>query len=129
MEQPDSVPDTVHLLARHLSASFFRDGEGNIKEYRQPLGSFRKMKFRRFAISDAKKCREEERKGNSMYQLLIYSDYLRSKSGWQMVNARLWETTRPAFFSARPRLFAVFGLRDRDSDPTLDLQKFETARR
>ncbi|KAL9958424.1 hypothetical protein ACROYT_G035436 [Oculina patagonica] len=64
VDQPESVPDTVHFLVRHLSASFFRAGDGSIKEYRQPLGSFRKMKFRRFAISDAKKCREEERKGN-----------------------------------------------------------------
>ena len=43
--------------------------------------------------------------------------------GWPMVNARLCKTARPAFFSARPRLFVVFGLRDGDSDPTLALQK------
>ena len=64
-EQPASVPSTVHLQVRHSSASFFRTGSGTIKEYRQPLGSFRKMKFRRFAISDEAKCGQEERKGNS----------------------------------------------------------------
>ena len=40
-----------------------------------------------------------------------------------MVNASLCKTARPAFFFARPRLFEFFGLQDRDSDPTLALQK------
>ena len=63
--QPANVPLTVHLQVRHLSASFFRRGNGTIKEYRQPLGSFRKMKFRRSAISDEAKCGDEEMKGYS----------------------------------------------------------------
>ncbi|KAJ7392019.1 hypothetical protein OS493_014955 [Desmophyllum pertusum] len=71
-DQPESVPDTVHLLVRHLSASFFRNGDGSINEYRQPLGSFRKMKFRRFAISDETKCREEERNGNRNSIYCVY---------------------------------------------------------
>ncbi|KAJ7321740.1 hypothetical protein OS493_034360 [Desmophyllum pertusum] len=64
VKQPDNVPLPVHLHVRHLSASFFRSGDRTIKEFRQPLGSFRKMKFRRSAISNEGKCGEEEEKGN-----------------------------------------------------------------
>ena len=67
-EQPTNVPATVHLRIRHLSGSYFRAGDDEIKEFRQPLGSFRKIKFRRTAISDETRCREEERKGNSMFK-------------------------------------------------------------
>ena len=71
--QPANVPLTVHLQVRHLSASFFRGGNGTIKEYRQPLGSFRKMKFRRSAISDEAKCGDEEMKG---YSKLFISNFV-----------------------------------------------------
>ena len=37
--------------------------------------------------------------------------------GWRMVNARLCEMARPAFFSARQRLFYSCWLWDRDWDP------------
>ena len=42
-----------------------------------------------------------------------------------MVNARLCKTAKPVFFSARPTLSGVFGLRGRDSDATLALQKIQ----
>ena len=64
-DQPANVPPTVHLRIRHLSGSRFRAGDDSVKEYRQPLGSFRKIKFRRTAISDETRCGEEERNGNS----------------------------------------------------------------
>ena len=43
--------------------------------------------------------------------------------GWRMVTTSLCETVRSAFFSARLRLFEVFGLRDQDLDPKTALQK------
>ncbi|XP_078344643.1 uncharacterized protein LOC144630195 isoform X2 [Oculina patagonica] len=63
-EQPQSVPDTIHLQIRHLSESYFRDGNGQMREYRQPLGNNRTMNFRRYAILDEARCREEEKSGN-----------------------------------------------------------------
>ena len=67
-DQPANVPATVHLRIRHLSGSRFRAGDDSVKEYRQPLGSFRKIKFRRTAVSDETKCGQEERKGNSTFK-------------------------------------------------------------
>ena len=52
-----------------------------------------------------------------------------------MVDARLCQTARPTFFSARPRFFVVFGLRDWDLDPTValreirDCETFRTAQK
>ena len=62
-EQADNVPDAIQLQIRHLSESYFRDGNGNIKEYRQSLGGNRTIKFRRYAIIDEARCREEEING------------------------------------------------------------------
>ena len=62
------LPASVFLELRHLSASYFRDGRGDIKEFRQPLGAKRKFKFNRFAITNTTKCWEEKRKGNGKYQ-------------------------------------------------------------
>ena len=59
------MPEKVHLLIRHLSGSYFRAGDGTIKEYRQPLGPFKKIKFDRFTISDEEEC--QKRKGNGEY--------------------------------------------------------------
>lgn len=71
-EQPQSVPDTIHLQIRHLSESYFRDGNGQIREYRQPLGNNRTMNFRRYAILDEARCREEEKSGNRELKIQCY---------------------------------------------------------
>jgi len=63
-QQPDNVPADVHIHIRHLSASYFRAGDGKVKQYRQPLGAYRKLKFDRFAISDERKCQEKKKDGN-----------------------------------------------------------------
>ncbi|KAJ7392017.1 hypothetical protein OS493_014953 [Desmophyllum pertusum] len=63
-EQPNSIPDTIYLQIRHLSESFFRAGNGQFQKYRQPLGNSRTINFRRYAIIDETRCREEEINGN-----------------------------------------------------------------
>ncbi|XP_028514531.1 uncharacterized protein LOC110237834 [Exaiptasia diaphana] len=66
-ENDDNMPVRVHLKVRHESASYFKDGQGNIKEFRQKLGttSWRKFEFDRFTITDTARCNEEKQKGNS----------------------------------------------------------------
>ena len=91
-EQPTNVPATVHLRIRHLSGSYFRAGDDEIKEFRQPLGSFRKIKFRRTAISDETKCTEEERKGNSMFKEKFIA-YI-SKNFWVELSGMSPETPK-----------------------------------
>lgn len=61
-------PSKVNLQLRHMSGSYFRDRNGKVKEYRQPLGSWRTLEFDRFTITDEDKCREEKMKGNSEYK-------------------------------------------------------------
>jgi len=78
------VPAVAHLKVRHLSASYFRAGtkedvdneekeeeeeeegekEDNIKQYRQPIGSYRDIKFDRFAVTKEKKCQQSKEKGS-----------------------------------------------------------------
>ncbi len=48
-----------------MSASYFRNGNGSIKEFRQPLASLRNLEFNRFAITNSAKCNEEKMNGNS----------------------------------------------------------------
>ena len=66
--QSGNLPSFVFLELRHLSASYFRDGLGDTKKFRQPLGAKRKFKFNRFSITNTNKCREEQIKGNRKYQ-------------------------------------------------------------
>ncbi|KAL9983250.1 hypothetical protein ACROYT_G005396 [Oculina patagonica] len=63
--QGSTVPAIVDVQVRHLSGSYFRAGDNTIKQYRQPLGSYRNIPFNRFAISDVQKCNEETQKGSS----------------------------------------------------------------
>ena len=65
--QFENIPAKVYLRLRHLSASSFRDGYGNTKEFRQTLGSLRTFQFDRFEITDTKKCEEGKKKGESKY--------------------------------------------------------------
>lgn len=57
----------VYLKLRHLSGSYFKDGNGKVKEYRQPLGSGRTFEFNRFSVTNTVKCNQEKKKGNSEY--------------------------------------------------------------
>ncbi len=63
--QSGNYPAKVYLKLRHMSASHFRDGNGNIHEFRQKLGFFRTFEFNRFAITNTTKCNEETKKDNS----------------------------------------------------------------
>ena len=62
--QPDSVWDKVRLRVRHLSRAYFRAGDGQIKQYHQPITNYRDLKFDRFKISNAKECRERKQDPN-----------------------------------------------------------------
>ena len=63
--QPDNVPDKVKLSVRHLSNAYFLAGDNKMKQYRQPVGNYRDLKFDRFTISSESKCRESKEKGHS----------------------------------------------------------------
>ena len=63
--QSGDYPSRVYLKLRHLSGSYFRDGKGNVREIRQPLGSWRTLEFDRFAITNTEVCNKEKAKGNS----------------------------------------------------------------
>ena len=63
--QSGNYPSSVYLKLRHLSGSYFRDGNGNVREFRQPLGSWRTLEFDRFAITNTEGCNKEKAKGNS----------------------------------------------------------------
>ena len=69
--QSGDYPPRVYLKMRHMSGSYFKNGNGKVKEYRQPLGSWRTFEFNRFAITNASKCNEEKKKGNSKYSYSI----------------------------------------------------------
>lgn len=62
--QSGDYPPRVYLKLRHLSGSYFRDGNGNVREFRQPLGSWRTLEFDRFAITNSEGCNKEKAKGN-----------------------------------------------------------------
>ena len=65
-QDQNNMPARVYLKLRHFrSGSYFRDGTGNIKQLRQPLATWRKFEFNRFAITDIAKCNEKKMKRNS----------------------------------------------------------------
>ena len=65
--QSGNFPAKVYLKLLHMSSSYFRDGNGNIKEFRQKLGDPRTFEFNRFAITNTTKCNEQKKKGISKY--------------------------------------------------------------
>ena len=67
--QPADVPATVLLQVRHLSVSYFRAGDKTIKQYRQPLGSYRNIKFDRFTITDDAECQNRKTKGSELLRI------------------------------------------------------------
>ena len=60
---------------------------------------------------------------------LVQVYFLMQYKGWWMVNARLCETARAAFFSARPRLFWSLDCETEIQTPHWLCKKFVTARR
>lgn len=64
-QEQNEMPSRVHLNVTHLSSSYFRDGTGKVREFRQPPASSRKFEFNRFAVTNTAKCNEETKKGNS----------------------------------------------------------------
>ena len=79
--QPESVWDKVRIKVRHLGRAFFRAGDGQIKQYHQPITTFRDLKFDRFKISDEDECRERkedpDRSGKYVLMLTITPDHRR----------------------------------------------------
>ena len=65
--QSNDYPAEVYLRLRHMSASYFRDGNDTIQEFRQPLGSMRKFEFNRFGITNTAECNNAMQEGNRMY--------------------------------------------------------------
>ena len=66
-DQPDTVPQKIYLKLRHLSGSFFRvpadkSEENLIKQYYQPVASYRTIKYNRFTLSDMRECKKRKDK-------------------------------------------------------------------
>lgn len=59
------LPATVSLKLRHMGDSYFKNAIGEIREFRQPLASWRTFEFNRFAITNTEECNKEKRKGVS----------------------------------------------------------------
>ena len=70
--QPDKVPATVHLQVRHLSGSYFRAGNNTIKQYRQPVGAYKNIKFDRFTITNDTKCQDLKKEGKNTSEELWF---------------------------------------------------------
>ena len=61
----NNLPGRVYLGLKHSTGSYFRDGNGAVREFRQPLAlQHRTFKFNRFAITDTAKCVETQLAGN-----------------------------------------------------------------
>ncbi|CAH3144036.1 unnamed protein product [Pocillopora meandrina] len=60
--QDQSVPDKVHLKLRPLGRSYFRIGD-EIKDFHQPMASWRYLNFDRFKVTNENKCRQEKEQG------------------------------------------------------------------
>ena len=60
--QDQSVPDKVRLKLKPLSRSYFRIGD-QIKDFHQPIASWKYLHFDRFKITNKDKCRQEKEHG------------------------------------------------------------------
>ena len=78
-DQPPTVPNMVHINVRHLSNCYFLAGDNEIKQYRQPVGNYRDLKFNRFSISNGKKCRESKANGQSSCKEFNITPLLRAR--------------------------------------------------
>ena len=61
----DGFPAIVYLKLRRRSSAFFRDGTGETKEFRQPLGNPRTLDFNRLVITNETECNRQKQMGNS----------------------------------------------------------------
>lgn len=63
----NDFPAMVYLKLRHMGDSYFRDvnRRERIKEFRQPLASWRTFEFNRFSITNDQECNKDKRKGIS----------------------------------------------------------------
>ena len=71
----NNLPGRVYLGLKHSTGSYFRDGNGAVREFRQPLAlQHRTFKFNRFAITDTAKCVEMQLAGNGghLSYLVVY---------------------------------------------------------
>ena len=68
-QEENGLPRIVHLRVRHGGSSYFKDGNGNIKQFHQKLAdsSWRKITFNRFSITNENNCNLEIDKGNGKY--------------------------------------------------------------
>ena len=64
--QDHSVPDKVRLKLKPLSRSYFRIGD-QIKDFHQPIASWKYLHFDRFKITNKDKCRQEKENGRGKW--------------------------------------------------------------
>ena len=64
--QDQSVPDKVRLKLRPLGRSYFRIGD-EIKDFHQPMASWRYLNFDRFKVTNENKCRQEKEQGKGKW--------------------------------------------------------------
>ena len=61
----NNLPGRVYLGLKNSTGSYFRDGNGAVREFRQPLAlQYRTFEFNRFAITDRAGCAEAQLAGN-----------------------------------------------------------------
>ncbi|KXJ22165.1 hypothetical protein AC249_AIPGENE4192 [Exaiptasia diaphana] len=67
----NNLPAMVRLKVQRQSASYFKDGAGHAREFRQSLTDWRKFDFNRFGITDENKCNKAflQGIGDSLYCL------------------------------------------------------------
>ncbi|KXJ22166.1 hypothetical protein AC249_AIPGENE4184 [Exaiptasia diaphana] len=64
----NNLPAKVRLKVQRQSASYFKDGAGKAREFRQSLTDWRKFDFNRFAITDENECKKANKKGKNFPQ-------------------------------------------------------------
>ena len=73
----------IYLKLRHLSGSFFRvpvekSDENPIKQYYQPVASYRTIKFNRFTLSNIEECKKRKGKNTgeqiSFIAIIIFNN-------------------------------------------------------
>ena len=104
-KQEKNIPKDVHLQIRHLSASYFRAGDNSIKDYRQPLGSYRKIEFNRFATTDQKKCEESTAREYSGLQVVFRSFLAAALKLWNGLPVELRQATSLNSFKSRLKTY------------------------
>lgn len=73
-QNENNLPGRVYLGLRHSTGSYFRDGNGTVKEFRQPLSlQYRTFEFNRFAITDTAQCTAAQLAGNGGYFYPAYT--------------------------------------------------------